>query len=46
MVPIYQSKADDIGEALTEHIVTKYRVPDYNNGPGQHIYVISYELFV
>ena len=28
MVPIYQSKAEEIGEALTEHIVTKYCVPD------------------
>ena len=28
MVPIYQSKTEDIGEALTEHIVTKYCVPD------------------
>ena len=27
-VPIYQSKAEEIGEALTEHIVTKYCVPD------------------
>ena len=28
MVPIYQSKAEDIGEALIEYIVTKYCVPD------------------
>ena len=28
MVPIYQSKAEEIGEALIEHIVTKYCVPD------------------
>ena len=27
-VPIYQSKAEEIGEALIEHIVTKYCVPD------------------
>ena len=27
-VPIYQSKAAEIGEALIEHIVTKYSVPD------------------
>ena len=27
-VPIYQSKAEEIGEALIEHIVTKYFVPD------------------
>ena len=46
MVPIYQSKAEEIGEDLIEHVVTKYCVPDYNNGPGQHIYIITYELFV
>ena len=28
MVPIYQSKAEEIGEALIEHAVTKYCVPD------------------
>ena len=28
MVPIHKSKAEEIGEALTEHIVTKYCVPD------------------
>ena len=28
MVPIYQLKAEKIGEALIEHIVTKYCVPD------------------
>ena len=28
MVPIYQSKAGEIGEALIEHVVTKYCVPD------------------
>ena len=28
MVLIYQSKAEEIGEALIEHTVTKYCVPD------------------
>ena len=28
MVPIYQLKTEEIGEALIEHIVTKYCVPD------------------
>ena len=28
MVPIYQSKVEEIGEALIEHIITKYCVPD------------------
>ena len=27
-VPIYQSKAEEIGEALIKHVVTKYCVPD------------------
>ena len=27
-VPIYQSKAEEIGDALIEHIVMKYCVPD------------------
>ena len=28
MVPIYKLKAEEIGEALIEHVVTKYCVPD------------------
>ena len=28
MVPVYQSKAVEIGEALIEHVITKYCVPD------------------
>ena len=28
MAPIYQYKADKIGEALIEHVITKYCVPD------------------
>ena len=28
MVPIYQSKAEEIDEALIEHVITKYCVPD------------------
>ena len=27
-VPIYQSKAEEIGDALIEHVITKYCVPD------------------
>ena len=27
-VPIYQSKAEEIGDALIEHVVTKYCFPD------------------
>ena len=29
MVPIYQPKAEEIGNALMEHIITKYCVPEY-----------------
>ena len=28
MISVYQSKAREIGEALIEHIITKYCVPD------------------
>ena len=27
-IPVYQSKAEEIGEALIEHVITKYCVPD------------------
>ena len=27
-VPVYQSRAEEIGDALIEHIVTKYCIPD------------------
>ena len=27
-IPVYQSKAEEIGEALIEHIITKYCFPD------------------
>ena len=28
MVPIYQSKTGEMGDALREHIITKYCIPD------------------
>ena len=28
MVPVYQSKAEEIWEAMIEHVITKYCVPD------------------
>ena len=28
-VPIYQSKAEEIGDVLIEHVMTKYCIPDY-----------------
>ena len=27
-VPLYQSKLEEVGEALIEHIITKYCIPD------------------
>ena len=27
-VPMYQSKAEEVGEALIEHVITKYFIPD------------------
>ena len=29
MVPIHQSKSEEIGETLIEHIIAKYCIPDY-----------------
>ena len=28
IVPMYQSKAEEVGEALIEHVVTRYYIPD------------------
>ena len=28
MVPIYQSKVEEVGEVLIEHVITKYCIPD------------------
>ena len=28
MVPVYHSKAEEVGEALIEHVITKYCIPD------------------
>ena len=27
--PLYQAKSEEVGEALIEHIITKYRTPEY-----------------
>ena len=45
MVPIFQARSEEIGEALLEHVITKHCIPDYNyNGPGQCIHVITYDI--
>ena len=28
MVPLYQSKVEEVGEALIEHVITKYCIPN------------------
>ena len=28
-VPIFQARSEEVGEALLEHVITKYCVPDY-----------------
>ena len=28
-IPIYQARSEEIGEALIEHIITKYCIPEY-----------------
>ena len=43
-VPIYQMKAEEIGEALIECCNKELCSRLYNNGSGQSIYVITYEL--
>ena len=44
-VPIYQSRSEEIGEALAENVISKYCVPDYMIvGLGWCIYVNTYEL--
>ena len=45
-VPIYQSKVGEIGDALIEHIVTKYCIPDCIIMDQDCIYAIAYELSV
>ena len=46
-VPIHQSKAEKIGNALIEHVITKFCIPDcIIYGPRKLIYVLTYKLFV
>ena len=44
-VPMYQSRAKEVGEALIEHIITKYSRL-YNKGSRQCIHVLPYELLI
>ena len=46
-VPIYQSKVEEIGEALIEHVINKYLHSQlYCDGSGEHIYVLFNEVFI
>ena len=46
-VLLYQSKVEEVGEALKEHVITKYCIPDcIIMDQDSHIYVLSYELSV
>ena len=29
MVPIFQARSEEVGEALLEHVITKHCIPDY-----------------
>ena len=42
--PIYQSRSEEIREALIENVISKYCVSEYEHELGQHIYVNTYEL--
>ena len=39
-VPIYQSKAEEIGDALIEHVITKYCVPHLISKWQVHLKII------
>ena len=28
-VPVFQARSEEVGEALLEHVITKYSIPDY-----------------
>ena len=46
-VPIYQSKAEEVGEALIEHIITKYCIPDCIMMDQDSAFMSSFnELFI
>ena len=43
--PIYQSEAEEIGDALIEHVVTKYCVPDCIIKDQDSAFISSHELY-
>ena len=47
MVPIHQSRLEEMGNALIDNVISKYCVPNYiNNASRQCIYVLTHELLV
>ena len=47
MVPLYQSKAEEVGEALIEYVITKYCIPNcIIMDQDSAFYVLSYELSI
>ena len=46
-VPIYQSKSDEIGNALIENIITKYCIPEYIAINKENAFMsLTYELSI
>ena len=43
---IYQSKVEEIGDALIEHVITKYCIQDSIITDQESTFVITYKLFV
>ena len=45
MVPIFQARSEEVGEALLEHVITKHCIPVLHyNGAGQCIHVITHDI--
>ena len=45
MVPIFQARSEEVGEALLEHVITKHLYTQlYYNGPGQCVHVFTHDL--
>ena len=45
MIPIFQARSEEIGEALIEHVITKYCIPDYIiMDQDSAFHVITYDI--
>ena len=45
-VPIHHVRSEEVGEALIEHIISKFCAPNYYHGSRQCIYVYPNELLI